>query len=430
MRAAIGFILLATICVALAWWVSALPGSVTATIAGTTLQTSTPVAILLFAVVFLVLYSAIRLLAWLISIPRRTGQWRQGRAREKGEAALHRTLIALAANDPAAARREADRGRRLLGDTPLTLLLAAQAGKQAGHDDEAGALYERLAERKDSRLLGLRGLLRLAVEREDWERAAAIAASAEKAHPGARWLADERRHMAQQTGQWAEALRLSPPEGRAAMAIEASRQDGDPKASLALAKQAFDAEPGLPAAAILYAEKLRENGRDRQADDALRQAWVANPQPELAQAFTARAADPVARAQETMVLVRNNPHHAESHMAVARAAIDAGLLDEARRQLDQARTAGVNARRFWTMLSDLCALEGDAAGQQEALQHLPQADPDPIWRCTACGTQYESWQAVCDNCRATGAIKWTQPGETTIVRPRLAHPAGWDGVTG
>ncbi len=431
MRAAIGLFLAAIVCVAVAWWVSALPGTVTATIAGTTLQTSTPVAILLFVVVFVVLYFAIRLLAGLLSLPRRTGRWREGRNRTKGEAAMNRTLVALAANDPAAARREADRSRRLLGDTPMTLLLAAQAGKQAGRDEEAAALYELLSERKDSRLLGLRGLLRLSVEREDWERAATIAAQAEKAHPGARWLAEERRQMAQQTGQWREALRLAAPEGKAAMAIQAARGETDPKASLALAKQAFDAEPGLPPAAIEYAQKLRAIGRERQADEVLREAWNAGPHPDLADAFVAGSSDQVGKAQEMGTLVRSNPTHPESIIAVARAALDAELPGEAREQLERGRVAGVNDRRFWSLMAEVCAAQGDQPGQQEALQHLPSADAGLVWRCTNCGTQQPNWRAVCDSCNEVGTIRWMQPGEaTTMTRPRVTLSAGFDGLTG
>ena len=433
MRAALGLFLAAIAAVAIAWWVSALPGSVTASIAGTTIQTSTPVAIALFAVVFLVLYAVVRLLAGLLALPKRTGRWREGRARSKGEAAMNRALIALAVNDPGAARREADRGRRLLGDTPMTLLLAAQAGKQAGRDDEAAALYELLADRKDSRLLGLRGLLRLAVEQEDWTRAAAIADHAEQAHSGARWLAEERRWMAQQTGQWHEAMRLSPPDAKAAMAVEAARQESDPKLALGMARQAFEAEPGLPPAAVAYAEKLRATGKERQADEVLRKAWLAGPHPDIAEAFAAglgaTAGDPVGRAREMAVLVRNNPQHPESHLAVARAALDAGLVDDARRQLELAREGGVNDRRFWTLLADACAMEGDVAGQQEALQHLPNAEPDPVWRCTSCGTHYDAWQPVCQHCRATGAIRWSQPGDASSVRPRIAAPSGLDSFT-
>ena len=435
MRAAIGLFIVAAICVAVAWWISLLPGAVTATIAGTTIQTSTPFAILLLAVLFLVLYAIARLIAWLFSVPNRLGSWRSGRSRVRGEVAINRALIALAANDAGAARREAERGRRLLGDTPLTLLLAAQAGKQAGRDDEAGALYEQLAERKDARLLGLRGLIRLAVDRQDWDAAAKLAADAEKTHPGAKWLRDERRQMAQRTGQWGDALQLAGPEHKAALGVEASAQEQNPKAALAMAKRAFNAEPGLPAAAIAYATRLRQAGKNRRADDVLRQAWAACPQPEIAEAFVSGVEDRGARAREVAMLVRANPDHAESVIAVAQAALEAGMPAEARRRLEQARESGLNERRLWTLLADAYVMEGNGEAAQEALRHLPDADPNPVWRCANCGAQHERWHAVCSTCHATGAIKWTQPGAAAPTRIAanglsLQEPQGVEGLAG
>lgn len=430
MRSAIGLFLAAVVCVAVAWWVSLLPGSITATIAGTTLQTSTPFAVLLLAIAFILLYAIIRLIAWVVSIPRQVKRGRGNRSRLKGELALNRALIALAADDSGGARREADRGRRLLGDTPLTLLIAAQAGRQAGREDEAAALYEQLAERPDSRLLGLRGLMRIAVEQEDWERATALATEAEKAHPGAAWLRDERRYMAQATGDWTEALRLSSSDNKAALAVIAAQNETDPKAALALSKQAFDAEPTLAPAAIAYAKALRDNGKQRQAQDVLRQAWSVKPHPELATAFVADAGDKLAQAREMAVLVRSNPDNPEAFMAIARAALDAGLTGEATRQLQRARDAGLNQRRLWSLIADVAMMDGKTEEAQDAMRHMQDAEPDPTWRCSSCGSAYDQWQPVCENCRSTGTVHWQLPGDVTVVpRRKLASPLGAEGLT-
>ncbi|MDT7951174.1 MAG: heme biosynthesis HemY N-terminal domain-containing protein [Acetobacteraceae bacterium] len=430
MRGAIGLFLTAVVCIAIAWWISMLPGSVTATIAGTTIQTSTPIALLLLAILFVVLYVVIRLIAWVFSIPGRVRRGSSRRTRIKGELALNRALVALAADDAGGARREAGRSRRLLGDTPLTLLISAQAGRLAGREDEAAALYEQLAERPASRLLGLRGLIRIAVEKEDWQRATALAAEAEKAHPNTAWLRDERRHMAQATGDWREALRLASPDSKAALAIAASQRETNPKSALALAKTAFDAEPGLAPAAIAYATALRGVGKQKQAQDVLRQAWSAKPHPDLAAAFVADAGDKMAQAREMAVLIRANPDNPEAFMAIAQAAFDAGLIGEARRQLDRARAAGVNQRRLWSLLAKVDVAEGKAEEAQDALQHMQGADPDPTWRCTACGKSHDQWHATCDNCRSTGTIHWEQAAEATpVVRRRIASPLGAEGLT-
>src|SRR6185312_7789901 len=146
-----------------------------------------------------------------------------------------------------------------------------------GREEESVAALRQLAASRDGKLLGLRGLLRLAMERQDWEEASKLAAQAEAAHPGAAWLRDERRSLALQTGQWREALLLAGPDQRATLALAAAEQEESKPAALKYAKQAFEADPALPAAALAYARRLRDAGRDRAAQDVLRRAWAARP---------------------------------------------------------------------------------------------------------------------------------------------------------
>lgn len=436
MRAVLLLTVLAAVAVTGAWWLSGLPGTVSANIAGTTLEASTPVALTLLGLLFLVLYAIVRFLAGLTHLPRASRRWRAGRNRARGDAAVNRALVALAANDAGAARREADRSRRLLGDTPLTLLLTAQAGRQAGRDADAQAAFELLANTTDGRLLGLRGLLRLAVARQDWPAAASIAEQAEAAHPGATWLQDERRHMALRTGQWREALRLSGPDSavadtRAALAVAAADQETDAASALRLAKQAWAADPALPVTAIAYATRLRAAGKGRAAQDVLRRAWTQQPHPDLAVAYLEPTRDKLARVKVAAQLAATNASHPDSALLQARTAMEAGLTTEARRYIEAARDTGANQRRFWVMLADIAEVDGNAAEAQDALRHAATADPDPVWRCANCGTIHAAWHPLCDACGAAGKIAWVEPGHlppVDKVRPLLV-PQDADGLT-
>lgn len=437
MRAVLLFTLVAALCIAGAWWVAGLPGAVSATIAGTTIETTVPVALTLLAVLFIALYILIRLLVAITRIPRATGRWRREKKRSSGDAAVTRTLIALAANDAGAARREAERSRRLLGDTPLTLLLAAQADRQAGRENQAAEIFKRLASSHDGRLLGLRGLLRQAMAREDWVEASALAAQAEAAHPGAAWLTEERQRMAVRTGQWQEALRLAgPAKGknapapaiRAALATAAAVEETDPAVATRLAKQAFEAEPSLAPAAIAYATRLRASGRERPALEVLKRAWALLPQPDVATTYLAPVTDPVARHRAAAGLVVVNPGHPDSALLLARTALDAGLLPDARRHGETARMAGLNDRRLWVLLADIAETEGDADAAQEALRHIPGALPEPAWRCLACGTVHQEWHPVCDACGTPGQIKWVALEVNRTTVQRLLPPATIEGL--
>src|SRR6185295_9129471 len=107
---------------------------------------------------------------------------------------------------------EVRKARGLLGDTPQTLLLAAEAERLSGREEAAAETFRLLAGRSDARFLGLRGLLRQAMQKGDWAAAQALAREAEAVQPGAAWLREERAQLALQTRDWREALALSATE--------------------------------------------------------------------------------------------------------------------------------------------------------------------------------------------------------------------------
>lgn len=431
MRTVLGLTVLAAALIALAWWIAGLPGMVSATISGTTFEMSSPVALVLLAALFLVIYFVIRLLAWLIRLPRRGRVRRVRRDRMRGERAVTRALVALAASDAGAARREAERSRRFLGDTPLTLLLTAQADRQAGREDDAAIVFRQLAGRKDSAFLGLRGLLRQATAREDWAGAAELARQAEAVRPGAQWLKEERKVLALRTGRWADALRLSGPDNRAALAVAAAGSESNPSAALRFAKQAWTADPTLAPAAVAYAHRLRMAGKDSAANNVLRQAWAKQPHPDIAAEYMADLSDKVQRLQAAEGLAQQNASHPESHLLLAQAALDAGLLKEARRHIEAARASGLNQRRVWVLMADIADQQGRGSDAQDALRHVATADPDPFWRCGACSTAHTEWKPVCDACNTPGQIAWVQPEQGVVVRqvPLLDHARESEGVT-
>jgi HemY protein len=352
MRRVFKILIGAAILVAIAWWIAGLPGEVAAQIGQTSYEASVPVTVLLLVVLFVVVYLLLRLLAALLHLPARARRASLERRRSRGDVAVTRALVALAAGEGSDARREVQRARRLLGDTPQTLLLASEASRAAGREDESEAALRLLAERQDAAFLGLRGLLRDAISRQDWEASAELARRAETAHPGASWLRAERWQLAIRTHAWKEALSLAPADApSAAFAAAAAEAETDPAAARKLAKRAFTAEPGLPAAALAYARRLREAGRERSAQDVLRNGWTACPQPALAEFALELTTDKTARLRVAERLVTGNVENGESQLLLGRLSLEAGLLGEARRHAETAtRRPGVwpSARRCAT----------------------------------------------------------------------------------
>jgi HemY protein len=417
-------VMVGTAAVALAWTLASLPGRVSAEIGDVTFEAPAAVAALGLLLAFAVLYVAFRLLGALLRLPRTLRERRAVQRRRTGDAAFTRTLLALAAGETGDARREASRARRLLGDTPATLLLAAEAGRIAGRSDEAETAYRALAERDDAGFLGLRGLLRQAIEREDWAEAAALARRAETMEPGAAWLRRERARLAVRAGVWSDALALADADApKAALAAAAAKAESDPGRALRLAQQAWQDDPSLAPAALAYATRLRAAGREARALAAIRHSWAIAPHPDLAAFALAPVSDPLPRTQAAQRLTGANPEHTESRLLLARTALDAGLTGEARRHAEAAAAAGLNQRRLWLLLADIEEAEGgdSEAGrlaQRDALRRAAKADPDPAWHCDACHTVHAAWHPSCPTCFAVGSLRWRSGQAETPHLPR------------
>jgi HemY protein len=412
MRRVVLVLLAACVVVGAAWVIFRLPGTVNAEIGPYSFSAASSVAVAGVIVLFNLAYLLLRLLGFVLFMPRRLRRWRGNRNRRFGDIAVTRALVALAAGDTGDARRESGRARRLLGDTPQTLLLAAEAGRLAGREDEAEAAFRQLTKRPDAAFLGLRGLLRQAMERENWAEAAALAREAEAAHPAAVWLRQERAALAMRTGNWVDALHLADADApKAALAAAAATQATNIVQGLRLAKQAWKEDRTLPATALAYAAQLRADGREGRAQTILRESWQAAPHPDIATGFLAKLPDGPSRYAAAKRLTKGNPREIESRLLLARTALEAGQYDDARFHAEAVRVAGFNQHRLWLLLADIAEAEGGdtEAGrlaQRDALRHATMADPDPTWRCTACNTPSAAWQPVCPACSKVGTLRW------------------------
>jgi HemY protein len=405
---------------ALAFWFAETGGTIEVQVGELWIGVGLPIAVLILFGGFVVLHALLSVLRALRRLPAQRRANRADRRRADGDAAVTRALVALAAGTADAARIEVRRARFLLGDTPQTLLLAAEAARLAGREDMAADAFKALAERPDARFLGLRGLLRQAMQREDWEAAHRLAKEADAAQPGAAWLREERQVLALRTRDWREALALSPPGGpRAALALAAAEQESDPTRAAELEKQAFTADPSFAPAAIAHAKRLA-TGSARRARAVLEQAWVAAPHPDIGAAWVAAIPAPLARVKAVEDLVHRNATHPESRLLMARVALDAGLTGRARAELEALVAAEATDRRAFMMLAELEEAEhGDTADARAAqarwLRGAATAAGAPVWRCAACGAEHSNWKAECTACGTVGRITWSAPASVPAV---------------
>lgn len=429
MRRILGFLLLAIILLAVAFALGAIPGDISATMGSYTFATSLPVALLAMLIVVGLLFLLTRLLGSILGVPGRFGRGRHQRQLKQGDLAITRAFVALAAGDAKSARREAARACRLAPEAPMALLVSAEAARMGGETDESLAAYRRLADRSDTAFLGLRGLLRQALDAGDVVLAADVARRAELAHPGSAWLRAERARLALQTGAWSEALALAGPEApRAVIALAAAEATADPMGALRLAREAFTADPALAPATLAYASRLRRAGQEKKAAQAVERAWMLAPHPDLGAFYLEGVSDPLAGVKRAEALAACNSSHGESALLLARACLAANLTGEARHQAELAVERGLDQRRVWLLLADIAEAEvvaGDTEKTKllhEALRRSQSAGADPRWRCATCGSEPASWHPVCPSCRSVGQMRWTT--ESAPARAVLAARPG------
>jgi HemY protein len=423
MRRLLLILALSALAVGAAWWIAGLPGRAAISIGDLSVEATAPVAALLAGLALVLLYVLLRALGFLLFWPRRLRAWRLRRRRAAGDAAVTRALVTIAAADKAGALRAAEKARRLLGDTPQTLLLTAEAARLSGRDKEAEAAYLALARRGDAAFLGLRGLLRQAILREDWPEAARLASRAEAAHPGADWLRDARLQLAGRTGEWQPALALAGPGApMAALATAASNATTGDEA-LRLARRAWKADRAFTPAALAYATCLRHEGQEDKALRILRESWGLAPNPALADAAIAPVSDPPSQLRRARDLIRDAARHPESQLLLARLHLANNDLDEARRHAEAAGSAGLHERRLFLLRADIEeATHGDTAEgrtiQRDLLRQAAEAEPDPTWSCTTCGSTQPTWSPTCPTCHTPASLRWGNT-HTTPQKPLL-----------
>src|SRR5438874_12493345 len=119
--------------------------------------------------------------------PAKIRRSRRERRHARGRHAITHGLLAIGHGDANAARAHADAARRHAANDPLALLLHAQSAQLEGDRERAKAGFRAMAEREDTRLLGLRGLFIEAQRADDPLGAVMIAEEALKLSPSSPW---------------------------------------------------------------------------------------------------------------------------------------------------------------------------------------------------------------------------------------------------
>lgn len=159
------------------------PGSVTMLWFDYQIETSVAfiILIILLAAIFIVLFTiAIKII---ISAPSQFWQRRNVKQLKSGITELTYSIAALASSNIDAAETHVRKVEKLLGRTPLTLLLSAQIAKTRGNEATTHALLEQLLEYKETEYLAARSLSDSASKQDNLPKALQLAKKAQVMNP-------------------------------------------------------------------------------------------------------------------------------------------------------------------------------------------------------------------------------------------------------
>ncbi len=349
---------------------------------------------------------------------------------EEGEGELAKGLAAIAAGQPVEAGRHAVKARQLMGETPISKLIQAQAAQLAGEEGAARSLFEALTSDPKTAVLGYRGLIVTALKRGDFEEAARAAQRLQQTGIDVPWLHLVRFEMGARLQNWAlaEESLSKARKGKALPLAQANKNE----AALLLARASAALQTGAAGQALVFTEKARKLAPEwlpaamilaeaqiathhgRAALRVIEWAWHKEPHPQLASLLKGAAglSKPLDVFKHLSRMTRGTQDHKVALTVLGEAALEAKLWGEARRFLMDILGKGEATRQTYQLLARLERSEG---GKDEAasvwLAKASAAPADPVWLCGACGASHESWTASCDFCGAFNRIGWDVPGQ-------------------
>jgi HemY protein len=405
-------------------WIADQPGEVTFAL-GDLPRAHVPLAVFALALGIIIVAA---ILAWSIfaglwRTPARIRRARRERRHARGRHAITHGLLAIGHGDATAARQHADAARRFAGGDPLALLLHAQSAQLEGDREGAKAVFRAMAEREDTRLLGLRGLFIEAQRADDAVAAVMIADEALKIAPSSTWASHAVLGFRCAKGDWEGALNILDNNHSAglidkasyrrqrgvlltARALELETQDRD--LSRASVMEAVKLAPTLVPAAALAAKFESEAHQIRRAMRIVEAAWLAEPHPDLADAYAHVRLGDSARQRLTRVetLSAKTPGHVEGALAIARAAIDAAEFARAREALKPFIESPT--QRVALLMAEIERTEhGDSGRARTWTLRAVRARHDPAW--TADGYVSDRWRPVSPVSGRIDAFKWQTP---------------------
>lgn len=342
-------------------WVAENPGHVVIHWFDYRIDTSFAFLLLLAITVVAVLTFAGGLLRRLILLPSRLSEERNLRHYRKGMVEITYSVAALAAADVRGAELHTRKAEKLMGQTPLTLLLSAQIARSQGDESKTRAMLEEMLGHAETEYLAARSLSDAASKQQQLPRALSLAERAQAINPKEKAPVHAVISLHVRLGQWQEALlAVNKAVRRGSMSRNDMRhyrsiiylQQGLPllashryDAAMAAARAALRETPDFLPAQLFSARAFAGGGQQEKALKLILRAWKKTPHPQLSDTFRS--------------IVAAGPKERQAKLM-----------------------------KKWSALYDA----------------PPRSDA--AWVCGNCGQPAAEWSAHCPSCQAFDTLEW------------------------
>lgn len=405
-------------------WVAENPGTVSMEWFDYRIETSLAFLLLTAVILAFVLAYGILFIRMIIRAPSGFMTQRSARHYRKGLDEITYSVAALAAADITTAQVHTKKAQKLLGTTPLTLLLQAQIARSTGDDEKTHELLHKMLEHKETEYLAARSLSESASKQHLLSKALELAQRAQKINPRDAAPAQTVISLHMRLHQWQEAIGaidMAARKGRwhrhkanRARALVHHAQGlqlletGEQESALAHAKMALKSLPGFVPVVLLAAKAHAACNQPEKAIKLLLACWKHSPHPALAAQLRVLTSREPKEKQLKWVkkLAALNPAHPQSDLAVAETAVKLQEWELARAALGRAlaKEETVHGCKLMAYLEQGEFSDFDAAGRW--LAKSSEAFSDPAWHCSGCGHTSDSWSAHCPTCEAYDSFEW------------------------
>ncbi|WP_455477869.1 heme biosynthesis HemY N-terminal domain-containing protein [Bartonella sp. B10] len=392
-------------------------------------------SLLTVLIILIFLCGALAFLWWLVyivfSIPSAISNYFYKRHQKRGYEALSQGILAVFAGDSISAKKMEERVVKYLTGhhEPLVKLFQAQTLSLQNNSACAIALYEEMRKEASTRLAGLYGLFREAMNTKAYDAAQQYAEEALMLSPALSWANQVVLDHLSASERWDEALYVFERAQNALPRSVRSTVERRHIQALLLSGQAlhlFETHPMAARTAILKAHKLAlelsldsipitaiaadilyKLNETRKADKMIIAAWQKNPHPDLGALYLEREKGAVGKLKKAKTLAAYNKDTFESAFLIAKAALDAGEVTLARKYAQKALQYHPR-ESVYLLLADIEEAQGN--NQVKARQWLSlalHAERDPVWMCD--DTVFSSWSAVSPISGRLGCFEWKVP---------------------